>query len=207
MTAPTATSVEVEVTGAQRVRGLLAQLEAGLRDRSGVHAEIAGESETLTAEYLRGLNRHRTANRLGAAPTYHYENSSRLVEGQSDSEAATVRMPRSTGLGRAFRKLTIRPTRSGIKYLTIPAHRRTYGKRVSDFPADAFRFVLFGKRHRALLFASGSDKGDVAYWLKKSVTIAQDRTLLPDEEAYQAAAVGASRRYVRRILGKEGDAS
>lgn len=193
----------VEITGADKARAALSRLVAGLKDRTGLHAEIAGETEILTQDYLRALNRHRTANRLGASPTYHYEQASRLVEGHSDEEQAVIRIPRRTGLGRAFRDMTITPRRQDITYLTIPDHARTYGKRVGDFQRDTFDFRIVGGRHPALVWADGPSQGQVAFWLKRRVFIPQDRTLLPSDDDYTAASVGAARRYVRRLLAQE----
>jgi len=196
-------ALDIDVTGATRARNSINRLITGLREPAGLYAEIAGEVEVLTQEYLRELNRHRTANRLGASPTYHYEKASRLVEGHSDDDQAVVRMPRNTGLGRAFRSMTIRPKRQEIRYLTIPDDPRTYGKRVSDFAQGTFEFRILGARHRALVWASGPKEGEVAFWLKESVFIKQDRTLLPSDDDYTAAAVGAARRYVRRLLAAD----
>lgn len=190
--------LRITVDEVPAARGAVETLRAHLRDRRRLHASIAGEAEKLTTRYLRGLNRHATARRLGAKPTHHYENAARGVESASDQSGAEVRIPRSTGLARAFGDLVIRPG-SGRTYLTLPAHRRTYGKRAREFDLD---FRIVGGRHAALVFASGdTDAGTVAFWLRKMVRIPQDRSLLPSDRAYTAAAEGAADRYAREILG------
>jgi hypothetical protein len=131
-----------------------------------------------------------------------------VVEGHSDDEQAVVRIPRNTGLGRAFRDFDLKPRRPDITYLTIPDHARTYGKRVGDFAPETFDFVVFGGRSPALVFDGGQNDGEVGFWLRRRVFIPQDRTLLPGDDDYLAAAIGASRRYVRRLLAaQEGGAA
>jgi hypothetical protein len=103
------------------------------------------------------------------------------VQAESDAEGAVLRFPRRTGLGRAFADITITPG-PGRTYLTIPAVAETYGKVVRDFPAGTFSFTVLGGRYPALVFTDG---WRVAYWLRRSVTQKQDRTLLPSDSAYQ----------------------
>lgn len=206
-----ALSLTIEASQIYRTAAALQRLRRGLEDRKQLHAAVAVSWRRNTAKYLRGLNRHKTAQRLGAQPTNHYERASDSIEGFQDDQRAGIRMPRSTGLGRAFGDLHIRPG-SGKKFLTIPAHRRTYGRRVGDFDAGFFAYRLHGRRHAALVFAKQGDPdfGAVAYWLRTSVTIKQDRTLLPSDDAFQGWAVNAIRRHVRaiaRLTAQEGGAA
>ena len=72
-----------------------------------------------------------------------------------------------------------------------------------------------GERHAVALIqrettvAGGGDSGSrraanstVWYWLVKTVTQAQDRTLLPSDEEYRLAALESIRDYVDEILGE-----
>ena len=189
----------VEVSVAELAKGIsdVARLGSTMKDRRGLHAEIAGEGERLTRSYLRGLSRHKTAERLGAQPTQHLAAAARGVESESDREAARVTIPRSTGLYRAFTDFLIRPG-SGKTYLTIPADRRTYGRRAGEFD---LAFTIVGGRYPALVFR---ESGEVAFWLRHEVEIPQDRTLLPSGPAYGVAMRGASARYFRRVLKPKG---
>lgn len=176
-------SLTIEIRSIDEAEHTLQALRNTLADRRPLHAEMAGNARTATQQYLRGLNRHRTAQRLGATPSSHYEKAANSIEAQSDDQAAIIRIPRRTGLGRAFGDVTITP-RPGKTFLTIPAHSLTYGKSARDFPEGTFDFAALG-RFRALLWADGPDKGKVAYWLKKQVFQKQDRTLLPSDDTFR----------------------
>lgn len=191
--------IQVDTAGTQAARSNVRRVRGTFEQRRGLHAEIAGEAERLTRGYLRGLNRHKSANRLGAEPTGHLEAASRSVESGSDDEQAYVRIPRSTGLFRAFQDFVIKPG-PGRTYLTIPAHKKTYGRRAGEFELS---FTILGGRWPALVF---TETWELAYWLRRVVKIAQDRTLLPSREAYGVAMRGAAGRYFRQILSKGGAA-
>lgn len=177
---------------------LVQALRTGLANTVELHTAIAAESEIFYQRYVSALNRHKTANQLGAQPTQHLAKSAKRIEGAGADDAAYVRIPRATGLGRAFRDLNITP-KAGKKYLTIPAHRSTYGKRAGEIP-HSMGFAIVGGRHRALVFTSGPDKGTVAYWLRTAVTIKQDRTLLPSDAATLAVATRSAKNYLATIM-------
>ncbi|MFU8894007.1 MAG: hypothetical protein ACNA8L_10300 [Luteolibacter sp.] len=168
-----------------------------LDDRTDLHANMAGRAEDFTRDYILGNQTHATATRLGAKPTGHWEKSAKLIYSRSDGEKATVGIPRSTGLGRAFADVTIRP-KAGRKFLTVPGHPDTYGKAVADFAEGTFRFaILYAHRpFPVLLFAKGANEGRVAYWLRKEVSQRQDRTLLPSRGDYAAVALRAAREWL-----------
>lgn len=177
---------------------VLQALRNGIAERSQLHAEIAVLGEGFLKKYLRGLNRRKTANRLGANPVNHYEKAAASVTSTSSSDAATISIPAKTGLRRAFMDFDIVP-KNGRKYLTIPAHRTTYGKRAGEI-TESLRFAIVGGRHKALVFESGPDIGSVAYWLRTKVHIAQDRSLLPSDAALLAVGKKASIDYARSLL-------
>lgn len=187
MNAPTLT---IDIVGLAEAQGSLQRIRNGLADRRSLHQQMAREATTLTAGWLAKDTRHKTASRLGATPTGHRKRAGTSVEPASDAEAAIIRIPRRTGLGRAFSDMVIKPG-SGKTYLTLPACKETYGKTVRDFGADAFRFVLYKGKTAALVWkkdGGSHEKGKVAYWLKKEVFQRQDRTLLPPDEAYRELA-------------------
>lgn len=192
-----ALTVRVTLAGASEAELATAALANALENRGPMHARMAVRGKQFTQDYLLSINRHQSAGRLGAVPSGHNEKSAASVEAQSDDTAATITIPRRTGLGRAFGDVTIRPG-NGRKYLTIPGHARTYGKSVRDFPGRAFRFAIL-LAHRpfpVLMFAGGADDGKVAYWLRTEVTQKQDRTLLPSDEGYAEVAIRAAREYL-----------
>lgn len=177
---------------------LLQALRSGLANRMELHRAIAGDAEILYQRYVSSLNRHKTAKQLKANPTEHLAKAAKRIEGAGAEDAAYVRIPRATGLGRAFRDLDITP-KAGKKYLTIPAHRTTYGKRAGEIP-HSMTFAIVGGRHRAMVFTSGPDKGTVAYWLRTAVSIKKDRTLLPSDEATLAVATRSAKSYIATVM-------
>lgn len=186
--------------------------------RDTIHQMMGNRAEAMTRDYLmtQAEVRHGTADDLGATPTGHLERAVETVRNTADAQGATVQIT-SPGLSRAFRALTITP-KGGRKYLTIPATAEAYGKRAGQF-AD-LRLQFFGRgllglvkaeqsslagrkrsgydteKAAATPDAQGKRRGTVYYWLKKSVSIPQDRTLLPSDGLYHEAATEGVRDWL-----------
>jgi hypothetical protein len=173
--------LQIEVTGYTEVFGDIEILARVLQDRSGMHARMAGDVTQFIQDYLLKTPRHKTAQSLGATPTGFREKSAQALQATSDSTQAVTRIPRRTGLGRAFSDIVIAPG-SGRKFLTIPAEARTYGKSVRDFPEGTFQFAIL-HAHRPFPVLLFKDGGKVGYWLRRSVLQKQDRSLLPSDDA------------------------
>lgn len=196
-----ALTIQVTLAGLSEADMALQDLRNAIARRGPMHARMAVRGQQFTQDYLRNLNRHRSAERLGASPTGHHAKAAASVEARSDDDQALLVIPRRTGLGRAFSDVVIRPG-SGRKYLTIPAHQTTYGRHVRDFAEDTFHFAAI-KSWRvflALVFTSGPYKGEVGYWLKREVKQKQDRTLLPSDEGYAGVARRASIEYLTNLI-------
>jgi hypothetical protein len=160
------------------------------------------KAQQLTSDYVSRSNRHASAQRLGATPSGFRERAARRIEGASDDTAAILRIPRTTGLGRAFHDVTLRPG-TGRTYLTIPGCAETYGKVVGDFPAGSFAFTILGGRYPALMWvkAGGShQEWSLAYWLRREVVQRQDRALLPSDAGYTALASEAAKTYIASLI-------
>ncbi|MCU0751424.1 MAG: hypothetical protein MUC40_00060 [Akkermansiaceae bacterium] len=200
--------IKITLTGVGEADMALQDMRNALARRGPMHARMAVRGQQFTQDYLRKLNRHDSAARLGAKPTGHLQKAAASVEAQSDDNEARVTIPRRTGLGRAFGDVVIRPG-SGRTYLTIPAHQTTYGRSVRDFPEDTFKFAVI-KSWRIFLaqvFVDGPYKGEVGYWLKREVKQKQDRTLLPSDTGYAGVARRAAVEYlVNRIENPNGPA-
>jgi hypothetical protein len=198
--------ISVTLAGMGEADMALHALRNAIANRGPMHAQMAVRGQRFTQDYLRGLNRHRSAERLGASASGHYEKAATAVEAQSDGQEARITIPRRTGLGRAFGDVILRPG-SGRTYLTIPAHAETYGKVVRDFPNDTFRFAILQswRTFAVLVFAETGgrhEKGEVGYWLKREVRQKQDRTLLPSDEAYAEVARGSAIEYLNERLAE-----
>lgn len=195
-----ALTIKVTLAGVGETDMALQALRNAIARRGPMHARMAVRGQQFTQDYLRKLKRHRSAARLGAAPSGHMERSAAAVEAQHDEKEARVTIPRRTGLGRAFGDVIIRPG-SGRTYVTIPAHQTTYGRSVRDFPEGTFKFAVI-KSWRIFLaqvFVAGPYKGEVGYWLKREVRQKQDRTLLPSDEGYATVARRAAIEYLTSL--------
>lgn len=197
------TGVSIQVTGVDESIGTLREIHGSLHERGRLHAEIANTALAFTRAYLRGLNRHKTASRLGAKPTYHHERSAQSIQGEASSEAAILRIPRRTGLGRALGFVVIRPT-GGRRFLTIPAGPDTYGRQAGEYPKETLQFATI-QTHRGptpvLLWkttAGRHQKGEVAFWLRREVYQPQDPTLLPSDSDYETLGRRVITAYIDR---------
>lgn len=197
----TALNIEVTVGGASEAERALQDFRNALASRGPMHARMAVRGQQFTQDYLRGLKRHRSAEMLGATPSGHMERSAAAVEARSDEETAMVVIPRRTGLGRAFSDVTLLPG-SGRKFLTIPAHQTTYNRVARDFPEGMLKLAVIKswKTFLALVFTTGTHKGEVAFWLRRSVKQKQDRSLLPSDDAYREIARRSAIEYLTNLL-------
>lgn len=150
--------------------------------------------------------RHSSAERLGAEPTGHLEDAAASVAHSVDDAGAAVSIS-SPGIRRAAGGYEIRPVRA--KALTIPVHRIAYGRRAGEIRARGIQLfrplAKGGKRgqgpHRDFLAATLESGFAVLYLLRESVTIPQDRTLLPSDEDLSAAASSGARAVMQTLIG------
>ena len=196
------TPITIDIIGMAEAAGKMQRIRSGLADRRPLHAAMAVDAQKLTADYVSRSNRHASAQRLGAAPSGFRERAAKRIEGDSNAVAAVVRIPRNTGLGRAFYSITLLPG-SGHKFLTIPACAATYGKVVRDFPHGTFAFVIFKERFPVLIWTDKAKAGGdqiVAYWLRKQIYQPQDRTLLPSNQAYEFLGSERAKTYLASLI-------
>lgn len=196
---------QIDVSGDDQVVKMLGRLRSSLVDKTELHKSIGTYAETLTRQHLTTLaqTRHKTADKLGATPSGHLERAAESVTSRGDDEAAFVNII-SPGITRAFGDVTIN-AKDG-KWLTIPAIAEAYNRRARTF--NDLRVAFFRKGRLALIKAEQSSLADrkesggrseVYYWLKKSVTQKQDRTLLPPDDDYATAAVQGIKAYLRML--------
>ena len=189
-----APGVKLEVTGYTEAFEDVDILARVLQNRGGMHARMAVDSKQFLMDFLMQTPRHKTADKLGASPTGFRAKNAQSLQATSDDQAASILIPRRTGLGRAFNDIVLVPG-SGRTYLTIPAEARTYGKVVRDFPEGTFKFAIL-HAHRPFPVLLFKDDGKVAYWLRRRVLQKQDRTLLPSDEAMREVARRSAVTYL-----------
>jgi hypothetical protein len=188
-------SFSVNVSGDEQVMKMLGRLRAALTDGTSLHRSIGSYAEQITRQHLTVLagTRHDTARRLGASPTGHLARAAESVTSRGTQDAAIVTVV-SPGISRAFGDLTITP-KSG-KFLTIPATAESYGRRARTF--GDLRVAFFGRGRMALVRPDANGgRDEVLYWLKKKVIQRQDRSLLPSDQDFAAAAVQGIKAYIR----------
>jgi len=193
----------------------LQYLRGAVLDKEGLHARIAGEAE----RFVKGpdvagrisAEQHRTASKLGANPTGHLAEAYEGIESASDATAARLIVPGSTRLSAAFGKQVLTPKNS--KFLTIPTHKDSYGKRARELD-DLFvmarpgKALMLARREervadpnskialRARPYQRGrvkdKDAGiEVMYVLLSKVEIPEDPTLIPFDKLETVAEVAA----------------
>lgn len=218
-------SLAVNVAVSDSATPALHALHEALTDKSELHAYMASSGEAGTRQYLRGIapHTHTTAERLGASPTNYLLKRAELTESSHSADKATVTVNGAI-FQRALGPVTVTARRS--KWLTIPGTAEAYGKSAREF--NDLRVQFFGKGLMGLVKAEQSNvgtraragfdterntrrppllnagRGDVYFWLKKSVVLPHDRTLLPDELAYAQWAEIAARAYLRKVVRERG---
>lgn len=163
---------------------------------AGLHHAAGVEVQRITSDHVAKIaaTRHGTAERLGAAPTNFYAQAAEKVASAgalSSGPAEAVLTINHPGFLRAFQNVKITPRTA--KALTIPIHALSYGKRAGSLWDTLNLFIPRGKR---IIAATIGGVLTPLYVLCKSVTQKQDRSLLPSDEQFQAAAVTGARGYL-----------
>jgi hypothetical protein len=191
---PTALTITVDIRGASAAMAQVQEVRNALTHRGPLHGQMALDVRDYTRQSLAQDTRHTTAAKLGATPTGHRKKSGAGIEAVGTDAEAILRIPRDTGLGRAFGDVNI--AMRG-KMLTIPASAATYGKTARDFPQGVLKPGVAQGRFPALVFAA---TGEPAFWLVRKVHQRQDRTLLPSDEGFASAAQRSAELYLRKII-------
>jgi hypothetical protein len=176
--------VTLELSGlsAEQLDGLA----GAMKDRSGIHARMAGDGEIFLKQAGSRIaaGQHRTARTLGAQETGHLARAYEGIEGVSSADAGTLLIPRASRLRAAFGSYVLTP-QNGSDFLTIPVHPAAYGRRAREFE-DLFP-VQVGPQ-RTLVLARHTEEGlETMYVLVTKATIPEDPTLIPFAELAAAA--------------------
>lgn len=191
-------TIHVDISGASAAAADVQAMRNALANRRPLHAHMGEKVQKVTRDYLIKDTNHKTATKLGATPTGHRAKLGAPnggIEYGYDAEKFVLRIPRSSGLGRAFYDMVILPG-SGKKFLTIPACAATYGKSARDFSEGVLKLGTVQGRFMALVFA---DTNNPAFWLVRKVHQKQDRTLLPLDEDWRDVAVIAATEYLTNL--------
>jgi hypothetical protein len=151
-------------------------------------------------------------NKLGGTRQHYYAEASRLTRFTVSGDTATV-YTTEVGTNLRYYGGTVVPVTA--KYLTIPATAEAYGHRAADFPELE---VLYGRngpyalgRVERRTIQRGEEYGasrgklvEVLFWLRKSVEIPADETMLPTSEAIDENVRGDFNSYVNRLWKRAG---
>ncbi|MGN0890766.1 MAG: hypothetical protein ACI4W7_03850 [Candidatus Spyradenecus sp.] len=176
----------------------------GDRGRTALNRTAAYGLLTLCRKHLKveASRRHASARRLGATPTGHLEEAARTMVSTADATAGEVQIF-SPGFSRVFGSLSIKARNA--RALTLPLDAASYGKRAGELrregwqlfrsPAKGLRAILLGKH-------PGSGEVKALYLLRASVTLPQDRTLLPSDRSMVDAVRSALCIHLQAIQRK-----
>lgn len=170
-------------------------------ERAPMHAAMAGATEVFLKKFgaQTSQTEHRTAERLGAAPTGHLGDAYARIESGSDAEAMRIFIPGASRLRAAFGAYTVKPG-PGRKYLTIPVAAEAYGKRAGEIPD--LEFMKVGERKTPILAKpNGGDRFTTYYLLVKQATIPADPGLIPFDDLAEEA-VDAAEEYLEMEAAK-----
>ena len=163
------------------------------------------------------VSRHKCADRLGARHSKFLEFAS--ARGQTRSESAyvgankpyieakditddyaTIEIGNTPGLRRAFGALTITPKKASA--LTIPIDKIAYARRVSELKNEGVN-IFRPKNTNILATSEGGSKKKLRplYALVKSVTIPQDKGLLPKKQEIQDWALETAEVCIAEEIG------
>ncbi len=180
---------KIDVSGAEEVAKRLGDMFTPTMMKF-INKEVAYNAQEQTADHIAkaSVSRHKTAQRLGAKPTGHFELAPgrvRAIPPAWDETGATITIAGTPGILRAFAPVKV--TAKKANNLTIPIHRIAYGKRVADMQAEGYK--IFRPKGKKVLLGTKDGETYPFYALKKSVTLPQDEGLLPTSEAYADKAI------------------
>lgn len=194
--------IRVQIRSAEVDRDLGRFFDHIITDRTELNVSIGGRAEKLTESHLVAIaqTRHATAQRLGASPSGHWGQAAEKTSFEADAEGATITI-NQPGISRAAHDVKIEPG-PGKKYLALPAIAAAYNQRAYRLPDlhPIVRSIEGEKRAIGLGKKDAAGTETVWYWLVKSVTQTQDRTLLPSDEEYRLAALAGIGDYIDRLL-------
>lgn len=180
--------------------------------RTVLHRGAAEPLLALVRRHLAGLaaSRHSTAASLGATPTGAIGNAARRSSSSADAECAAVTVPGPV-FARTFRDVEITP-KPPRRSLAIPLHKWAYGVSPRDWEARRGGHgelvpLKFDGASTGLLAVRSAKKGKLTamYLLVARVRQSQDRSLLPSDAEFGAAAregvLGVIDAAMRRAKG------
>jgi hypothetical protein len=195
--------IDVSETLSEEMTALIGGLEG--QGRINLNEAMGVAVQVVTVKHLQEIahTRHATAERLGATPTGFWADAAEKVESPDALSAweneAILSIPHP-GARRAFEDVTITPTTA--KALAIPIHAIAYGHRAAEL-WDAM--ALFIPKGTNVIAMKDPDGGILPLFaLCRSVTQPQDRTLLPSDEEWTAAATEGAEKYVAEVLWRHG---
>ena len=184
--------------------------------------KIAGRGvRSLLMDHLKDVDSSHV-NKLGGRRTHYFEGAAKSVSFDTTEEGVNVSV-KQTGIALHYYGGIVKPT-GGRRFLTIPVDPEAYGKRAGEFNNLEIAWGLdkTGKRRPIGLVSrtetvtkerknkkTGKTKTVTKYipgkWLFAlvySATIPEDKSILPDNDAIQEAALTAIAEYSMAKLGR-----
>lgn len=165
----------------------------GLRE---LRRGIATGFRPLVQNHIRkaAKTRHTTAERLGAKPTNYLARTADTVESLPLGEDRIRLNLNGEIFKRTFGPVLVKPREK--KMLAIPISKESYAKRAAGM--GGLFFVRSKKGHLLLCRRDGKELKPL-FLLKESVTLPQDRGLLPSDLDFQVDAEKSAVRFIRAM--------
>lgn len=184
------------------LRRLVNSLRGG--QRTEMQAAAGVEVQRVTADHIAALQRKpgSFAAKFGAPTSGWYQQAAEKVAAASaltanaDEAVLTINHP---GFTRAFRSVEIRPRTA--RALALPIHPAAFGHRAAELWDRLGLFIPKGKR---VICATIGGVVTPLYLLVGSVTQKQDRSLLPSDDQFQAAAAVGVKGWLKMTLMQGG---
>ena len=182
----------------------------------GAKQAAGGAIARLLKAHLGGLDRSRQ-NKIGGKRTHYYADAANNVSYEVTDDGADVKV-HQIGIALHYYGGVIKPT-GGRKYLTIPVDPEAYGRRAGEFnnleiawgltkggkprPIGLVKkndWVNKTKKNRKTgvkeVVSASWEGGKWMFALVLSATIPEDKSILPEDDTIQAAAMSSITDYI-----------
>lgn len=221
-------AIQIQEHTSDSLQKLMAGVSAPAARRE-MHHSMGRSVQMVVRDWLVVLEANSGATRAalgGGTKTDFFSKAAEVVSGEDALESAensAVISLNHPGMRRAFQDVDIAP-QGGKKYLTIPAVAEAYGKRASEFqnlrlmfrrrggqvravaleeaPATQFNFGRVKKSGRRTVSGQRQTIGTVYFWLVTAVHQAQDRSILPSDDALGDAAARGADDFLRQLQAR-----
>lgn len=187
--------MELRLEGNEAAERLMRELGETLAGRRLWEAVGAAGGERVREHFY---ERDGQPNKMGAKKTHFWRAAGDSVGSKALSGGGAEVQVKQEGVRLQWKGGTVTPKNSRL--LTVPLRAVARGKRAAEF-GDLFLLKRSkGKRYGFLARAAGAKRIEVMYALMRSVTLAGDEAVMPQEEELARVGGEAAMLVLRRML-------